>query len=176
MKTEQSELAGIESKIYIIRGEKVMLDFDLAELYQMPTKRLKEQVKRNTKRFPRDFMFALTNQELKDLRSQFATSSSEWGGRRTPPFAFTEQGVAMLSSVLQSDRAIHVNIAIMRAFVQMRQILISNKEFENKLTDLESKYEKHDQELKAVFDAIRRLMAIRAIPHRRIAGLSKEDK
>jgi hypothetical protein len=176
MKTVQSELASIESKIYIIRGEKVMLDFDLAELYQIPTKRLKEQVKRNTNRFPRDFMFVLTNQELKDLRSQFATSSSGWGGHRTPPFAFTEQGVAMLSSVLQSDRAIHVNIAIMRAFVQMRQILISNKEFENKLADLESKYEKHDHELKAVFDAIRRLMAIRAIPHRRIAGLGKEDE
>jgi hypothetical protein len=176
MKTDKSELTSIESKIYIIRGEKVLLDFDLANLYQIPTKRLKEQVKRNTKRFPRDFMFVLTNQELKDLRSQFATSSSGWGGHRTPPFAFTEQGVAMLSSVLQSDRANHVNIAIMRAFVQMRQILISNKELENKLTELESKYEHHDHELKLVFDAIRRLMAIRALPHKRIAGLGKEHE
>lgn len=176
MKTEQSELASIESKIYIIRGAKVMLDEDLARLYQVPTKRLNEQVSRNIDRFPADFAFSLTNQEFENLKSQFATSSLTWGGRRKLPRAFTEQGIAMLSSVLQSDRAIHVNIAIMRAFVQMRQILISNKEFENKLADLESKYEKHDHELKVVFDAIRRLMAIRAIPHKRIAGLGKENE
>ena len=152
-----------------------MLDFDLAVLYEIPTKRLKEQVKRNIKRFPRDFMFALSDQELKNLKSQFATSSSGWGGHRVSPFAFTEQGIAMLSSVLQSERAIHVNIAIMRAFVQMRQILISNKKFEIKLLELEAKYERHDTELKIVFDAIRKLMAIRAVPHKRIIGLGTKE-
>jgi hypothetical protein len=119
MTSDEIEVTGIETKIYLVRGQKVMLDRDLAELYQVPTKRLKEQVRRNQKRFPADFMFALSNQELGILRSQFATSSLGWGGHRIPPFAFTEQGIAMLSSVLQSDRAIHVNIAIMRAFVQL---------------------------------------------------------
>lgn len=175
MSKQESVVEEIDPKIYLIREEKVMLDHDLAKLYQIPTKRLKEQVKRNLKRFPSDFMFVLTNQELKNLRSQFATSSSGWGGHRTPPFAFTEQGIAMLSSVLQSERAIHVNIAIMRAFVQMRQILISNKDVEIKLKDLESKYEQHDGEITIVFDALRKLMAIRSVPRKRIFGLGKKD-
>jgi hypothetical protein len=176
MNSNEVGLTGVEAKIYLIRGQKVMLDHDLADLYQIPTKRLKEQVKRNQMRFPGDFMFVLTNQEFRDLRSQFATSSSGWGGHRTPPFAFTEQGIAMLSSVLQSDRAIHVNIAIMRAFVQMRQILISNKDLEIRLNELETKFEKHDGELRAVFDAIRRLMEIRSIPRKRIIGLGSKDE
>lgn len=163
----------IESKIYLIRGQKVMLDFDLAKLYQVPTMRLNQQVRRNLGRFPADFMFSLTDQEVRNLISQFVISRSAWGGRRKAPLAFTEQGIAMLSSVLKSRRAIDVNIVIMRAFVQMRQILISNKALEFKLRALEAKYERHDGELKAIFDALRRLMVIRSIPHKRIIGLGK---
>jgi hypothetical protein len=176
MKQSLSEIAGIESKIFIIRGQKVMLDSDLADLYQVPTMRLNQQVRRNTYRFPGDFMFVLSNQEFTNLKSQFVISSSTWGGRRKPPLAFTEQGIAMLSSVLNSRRAVEVNIAIMRTFVHMRQILISNKDLENKLKELEAKYERHDGELMVVFDAIKKLMSIRAIPHKRIAGLGKQDK
>ena len=136
MKSE-TDVTRVESITYLIRGERVMLDHDLAELYQIPTKRIKEQVKRNLKRFPKDFMFVLSEQELTNLRSQFATSSSGWGGNRVSPFAFTEQGIAMLSSVLKSERAISVNIAIMLAFVQMRRLVTSNKESPtNELSDL----------------------------------------
>src|SRR5258708_4891357 len=127
------EVREIESKIFLIRGEKVLLSPDLAELYEVPNKRLGEQVRRNLKRFPLDFMFVLSDHEFRILKSHFATSSSEWGGSRKPPLAFTEQGVAMLSSVLNSDRAIEVNIAIMRAFVRLRKILNLDKEFENRI-------------------------------------------
>ena len=166
------EISGIESKIYLIRGEKVMLDFDLAELYAVPTMRLNEQVRRNAKRFPPDFMFSLSDQELTILRSQFAIASPTWGGRRTPPFAFTEQGVAMLSAVLKSDRAIDVNIGIMRAFVKLRQVLSSNPDLEKKIDALESKY---DEKFKIVFNAIRELMSTHAVPRKRIVGLGKKD-
>ena len=135
----------IERKTYLIRGQKVMLDRDLAKLYGVPTKRLKEQVKRNIKRFPEDFMFELTMQELEILRSQFATS--RWGGERYLPYAFTEQGVAMLSSVLNSERAIEVNIAIMRAFVRLREILLTHKDLAAKIAALELKYKNHDMRL-----------------------------
>ena len=131
-----------------------MLDSDLAELYGVATKVLIQAVKRNIARFPEDFMFQLSEQEVNNLRSQLVTSS--WGGRRYPPYAFTEQGVAMLSSVLRSDRAIHVNIEIMRAFVQLRRLLASNAELARKLAALENKY---DAQFKVVFDAIRELMA-----------------
>lgn len=120
-------------------------------------------------------MFVLSDQELRNLRSQFATSSLKWGGQRIPPFAFTEQGIAMLSTVLNSDRAIGVNITIMRAFVQMRRVLISNKEFEMKLNELEAKYDHHDQQFKVVFDALRKLMSLQAVPRKRIVGLERED-
>lgn len=132
MNSLKNELKAIESKIHFICGHKVMLDYDLAELYQVPTKRLKEQVRRNADRFPQDFMFSLTDQEVTNLRSQFATSSENWGGHRYKPLAFTEQGIAMLSSVLRSGRAIEVNIAIMRAFVQLRQIVSSDHAFEKR--------------------------------------------
>ena len=125
--TDIISVESITSRIYLICGNKVMVDRDLAELYGVSTKRLKEQVRRNILRFPEDFMFVLTNQEVRSLRSQIATTS--WGGSRYIPMAFTEQGVAMLSSVLHSKRAIEVNIAIMRAFVKMREILSTNKEF-----------------------------------------------
>jgi len=134
------ELAIIENKIVEIRGVKVMLDFDLAELYEVETKRLKESVKRNMKRFPKDFMFELTKTEFENLRTQFATSKR--GGTRYLPFAFTEQGVAMLASILNSDKAIEVNIAIMRAFVFIRQYALSHKELSEKLSAIEKKYNK----------------------------------
>jgi len=145
----------IEELILLIRGHKVMLDSDLAELYGVTTKRLNEQVRRNLSRFPEDFMFKLTESEAHLLRSQFATSKGGRGGRRYLPYAFTEQGVAMLSSVLNSGRAIKVNIEIMRAFVRLRQILASNKELAKRLDDLEKKY---DAQFRVVFDAIRELM------------------
>ena len=143
----------IERKIYIIRGQKVMLDSDLAELYNITTKVLVQAVKRNLRRFPADFMFQLTNQEVAILRSQFVTSS--WGGRRYVPYAFTEQGVAMLSSVLNSDRAVDVNIQIMRTFVKLREMIASHKDLARRLDELEKKY---DVQFKMVFDAIRQLM------------------
>lgn len=130
------ELAIIQNKIHTIRGQRVMLDFDLAEMYEVETKRLKEAVKRNIKRFPKDFMFELTQNEFESLRSHFATSNR--GGMRYLPFAFTEQGVAMLSSVLRSDKAIDVNINIIRAFVLMRQHLSDYKELKEKIEKIET--------------------------------------
>ena len=132
----------VENKIYLIRGQKVMLDRDLANLYGVPVKRLNEQVKRNINRFPCDFMLVLTKQEVMNLRSQIATS--RWGGERYLPYAFTEQGVAMLSSVLHSERAIEVNITIMRAFVRSREILLTHKDLAAKIAALELKYKNHD--------------------------------
>ncbi|MCC6758600.1 MAG: ORF6N domain-containing protein [Candidatus Omnitrophica bacterium] len=149
-------LERIEKKIYLIRNHKVMLDFDLAELYQVPTKRLKEQVKRNIARFPDDFMFQLTLEEAKILRSQIATSS--WGGPRYLPHAFTEQGIAMLSSVLNSERAIAVNIAIIRAFVQLRQLMATHHDLAKKINDLDRQYKDHDQKIVMIYEAIRKLM------------------
>src|SRR5512134_10399 len=131
-------LERIEHAILVLRGHKVMLDADLAALYQVPVKRLNEQVARNRKRFPEDFMFQLSEEEDANLRSQFATSRS-WGGRRTAPYAFTEQGVAMLSSVLRSPRAVQVNIEIMRAFVRLRRILQTTADLAKKLDALEAK-------------------------------------
>jgi len=144
----------ISQSILLIRGHKVMLSTDLAELYGVEPRVLVQAVKRNIERFPEDFMFQLNDQEFENLKSQIVTSS--WGGlRRAAPYAFTEQGVAMLSSVLHSGRAIHVNIEIMRAFVRLRQMLASNVELARKLAALERKY---DAQFKVVFDAIRELM------------------
>jgi len=148
----------IERKIYLIRSRKVMLDSDLAELYLVETRTLIQAVKRNINRFPSDFMFQLNYQDVAALRSQFVTSKPGRGGRRYQPYVFTEQGVAMLSSVLNSERAIEVNIAIMRAFVKLREMLSTNKELAHKLAQLERKIEKHDDEIKLIFDAIRELM------------------
>lgn len=162
----------IERKIYLIRGHKVMLDSDLAELYEVPTRRLNEQLKRNITRFPADFMFQLTDKEADNLRSQIATSSSAHGGRRYLPFVFTEQGVAMLSSVLNSERAVQVNIAIMRAFVKLREMIASHKDLARKLDSLEKKY---DAQFKIVFDAIRELMKPPEKPKRKIGFLRKNE-
>ncbi len=172
MKIKQETFTEVESKIYLIRGQKVMLDFDLALLYEIPTMRLNQQVRRNLFRFPEDFMFSLTNQEFRNLKSQFVISSLSWGGRRSPPLAFTEQGIAMLSSVLNSRRAAEVNIAIMRTFMQLRSVLISNHELEKRITKLESKY---DGQFKIVFDAIREVLSSHPVPRKRIIGLGKEN-
>lgn len=147
----------IEKKILLVRGEKVMLDSDLAELYEVETSNLNKAVKRNLERFPEDFMFQLTKDEADSLRFQIGMSKKEGrGGRRYLPYAFTEQGVAMLSSVLNSKRAIQVNIEIMRAFIRLKQLLSSNVELARRLAALERKY---DTQFKIVFDAIRQLMA-----------------
>lgn len=143
----------IEQAILLVRGEKVMLDGDLAELYGVTTGNLNKAVTRNQERFPKDFAFRLTREEFDDLR--FQSGSSSWGGRRYPPRVFTEQGVAMLSSVLRSKRAIQVNVEIMRTFVRLRQLLASNEDLRRKLEALERKYDAH---FKLVFDAIRELM------------------
>ena len=156
----------IEQKIFVIRGHKVMMDRDLAGLYKVETKYLTRQVRRNLSRFPADFMFKLTKEEF--LRCQNVTSS--WGGRRYLPYAFTEQGVAMLSTVLNSERAIHVNIVIMRAFVKLREILSSHKDLSHKLKELEERIGRHDEQIQAVFDAIRQLMAPPPEPPKRRIG------
>jgi hypothetical protein len=158
----------IEKAILLIRGQKVMLDADLAALYGVETKMLVRAVKRNINRFPTDFMFQLSKEEFDNLRFHFGTSS-DWGGRRYPPYAFTEQGVAMLSSVLHSQRAVQVNIEIMRAFIRLRQMLASHVELARKLDALEKKY---DAQFKQVFEAIRQLMAPPE-PKRRPIGFRK---
>jgi len=155
-------VAAIATRIVVLRNQRVMLDSDLAQLYEVQTKVLVQAVKRNLERFPEDFMFQLKNQEVAALRSQLVTSNEGRGGRRTAPYAFTEQGVAMLSSVLHSPRAIAVNIEIMRAFVRMREVLVSNKELAAKLDELERrvgrKLQSHDQAIAGILDAIRQLM------------------
>ena len=149
----------IEQRILLIRGHKVMLDRDLAKLYGVTTFNLNKAVKRNLDRFPDDFMFQLDFQEVRGLIFQLGISKTEGrGGRRHLPYAFTEQGVAMLSSVLKSKRAVQVNVAVMRAFVRLRQVLSSNKELANKLAELERKLESHDGHIRSLFDAIRQLM------------------
>jgi len=161
----------IEKAILLVRKQKVILDADLAVLYGVETRVLVQAVKRNLERFPEDFMFQLSYEEFAILRSQSVTSS-DWGGRRYPPYAFTEQGVAMLSSVLRSQRAIRVNIEIMRAFIRLRRILASHTELARKLDALEKKY---DAQFKVVFEAIRQLMAPPE-PKRRSIGFRKGDK
>jgi phage regulator Rha-like protein len=159
----------IEQKIYLIRGSKVMLSTHLAKLYSVEVRELVQAVKRNIERFPKDFMFQLNHEEWNFLKSQIVTL--EKGRGKYPkylPYAFTEQGVAMLSSVLRSKRAIQVNIAIMRAFVKLRQILSTHKELAHKLTELERKIEKHNAEIRSIFEAIRQLMSPPEKPKRRI--------
>ena len=146
------EINEITQRIFTIRGVKVMLDRDLADLYEVETKRLKEQVKRNIDRFPKDFMFELTNQEFRNLRSQFATSS--WGGPRYVPMAFTEQGVAMLSSVLHSKKSIQINVQIMRAFVQLRHLVIDHAELKRELEALRSQTEERFEVVFTVLDKL----------------------
>jgi len=186
----------IERRIYLIRGQKVMFDFDLAELYDVPTKRLNERVSRNKKRFPKDFMFRLTQNEADVLRSQFvisnaskpnlrsqiatsslrsqiATSKTGHGGRRYLPYVFTEQGVAMLSSVLNSEQAIEVNIVIMRAFVRLRQMLATNEELNRKFAAVIRKLSTHDKYFRVVFDELKKLTNEPHQSHKQIGFKSK---
>jgi len=162
----------VEQAILLIRGKKVMLDADLAALYGVETRVLTQAVKRNVERFPRDFMFRLTNREFAILKSQ-SVISSQWGGRRYPPYAFTEQGVAMLSSVLRSKRAVLVNIEIMRAFVRLRRMLESHADLAGKVAALEKKY---DEQFKVVFDALRQLMKPPEPKQRRIGFRPEKDE
>lgn len=150
---DTNSLQSIEEAILLLRGHKVLLDVHLAALYGVPTKVLMQAVKRNRERFPEDFMFQITAAEKSNLKSQFVTSS--WGGSRKPTYAFTEQGVAMLSSVLRSPRAVAVNIEIMRAFVRLRRLMSENSDLARKLREMEKKY---DGQFQVVFEAIRQLM------------------
>lgn len=157
------QLEHLLRKIIWLRGQKVMLDSDLAELYEVETKVLNQAVARNAERFPDDFMYQLTEKEFTRLKSQIVTSKR--GGRRYPPYAFTEQGIAMLSSVLHSERAIKVNIAIMRAFVKLRELLLTNKELQQKLADMEAKY---DKQFRIVFEVLQQLMEKSKEPRKEI--------
>lgn len=151
------------NKIFLIRGSKVMVDKDLAELYEVETKSFTRTIKRNIDRFPSDFMFQLNKKEFENLRSHFGTSS--WGGRRYLPYVFTEQGVAMLSSVLNSDRAIQVNIQIIRTFTKLRELLSTNKELRIKVENMEKKY---DTKLSQVFEILKQLIKQEALPKKQI--------
>jgi hypothetical protein len=166
----------LDARIHTVRGQKVMLDADLAELYGVSTGALVQAVKRNPDRFPSDFMFSITEHEVTNLKSQSVTSRSAsrtWGGRRSSPYVFTEQGVAMLSSVLTSNRAVQVNVEIMRAFVRLRDLIGHNRELAKRVDALEAKY---DRQFKVVFDAIRELMSPPlAAPKQRIGFVSTDE-
>lgn len=165
-------LERIERRIFLLRGRKVLLSTDLADLYEVEPKVLIQAVKRNRERFPDDFMFQLENQEVRILKSHFVTSS--WGGmRRANPYAFTEQGIAMLSSVLRSKRAIQMNVEIMRTFVRLREMIASHKDLAKRLDELEKRY---DHQFKLVFDAVRKLLEPPPLPPKRRMGfhLSKD--
>ena len=174
-KRAEISVSRIEQKIYVVRGQRVMLDADLAGLYGVKTKILNKAVKRNLDRFPEDFMFQLNNQELEHLRFQNGTSKIGRGGTRYLPYAFTEQGVAMLSGVLTSPRAIKVNVEIMRAFVRLRQVLASHRELARKLEELERHLRNHDEQIEAIFDAIRQLMT-RPEPDRKKIGFHLKER
>ena len=167
--------ATIENKIYEIRSQKVMLDFDLAELYEVETRVMNQAVKRNKDRFPQDFMFQLTTEEAESLRFQIGTSNVGRGGRRYLPYVFTEHGVAMLSSVLNSKRAIEVNIAIMRAFVKLREMLETNEELNRQFAAVIRKLATHDKYFKVVFDELKKLTHQPDKPRRQI-GFSTAQK
>jgi len=158
----------VDSTILFLRGQKVILDVDLAELYGVSIKRLNEQVKRNIRRFPSDFLFRLTRSEYSNLRSQFATSSSDHGGRRYLPHAFTEHGAIMAATVLNSKRAIEMSIFVVRAFVHLREASIANRQIEAKLSELERRLESHDGDIQQLVEAIRELMEPEPANPRRI--------
>ena len=167
---------GVISKIHLIRNHKVMLDIDLSELYQVSTGRLNEQVKRNVRRFPKDFMFRLTKEEWDSLRSQNAISKKGRGGRRYAPLAFTEHGVLMLSSVLNSERAIQVNIQIMRVYSKLKGMIMDHKDLLLRLERVEAKANKHDEDFKIVFDHLKELLNPMTEPMRKIGFKHKKDE
>ncbi|OGV51001.1 MAG: DNA-binding protein [Lentisphaerae bacterium GWF2_44_16] len=173
MKTSLTE-TDIARKILILKGEKVILDRDLAELYGVPVKRLNEQVKRNTERFPGDFMFQLNNKELAILRSQNETSS--WGGSRYLPYAFTEHGALMAATILNSEKAIQMSVFIIRTFVKMREMIVENKNFAEKLDRLEKRMDKNDENVEVMFTAIRQLMASPETPSKKKIGFTNKLK
>jgi len=158
----------VMNRIYLVRGQKVMLDRDLAELYGVETKRLKEAVRRNITRFPDDFMFEMIPEELENWRTQFAISNSEKMGLRRPPFCFTEQGVAMLSSVLNSERAIRVNIQIIRVFTRMREMIMTHKDILLQLEKIEKKLSGHDEDIQLIFKYLKQLLNPPQQPRKRI--------
>jgi len=160
----------IENKIYLIRGQKVMIDADLAGLYGLATRDLNKAVSRNLERFPVDFMFQLNKSEYENLKFQFGTSS--WGGRRKRPRAFTEQGIAMLSSVLNSQRAIQVNIIIIRTFVKIRRLISTHQELLAKLNELEGKTESNTADIQLIFETIRKMLVVEEKPAKRIGFLT----
>lgn len=161
---------GIESKILLIRGQRVMLDADLAELYGVETRRLNEQVRRNRERFPEDFMFQLSKEEFDILMSQFATSN--WGGRRKLPYAFTEHGAIMAASVLNSPRAVEMSLHVVRAFVHLRELISGHKELAQKLAQLERKVGAHDKAIAEIINAIRELTAPQQPARKRPIGFA----
>ena len=166
----------VESKILVLRGCKVILDADLAQLYGVPVKRLNEQINRNADRFPADFLFRLSAAEYEKLRSQIATSSSTHGGRRYLPYAFTEHGAIMAATVLNSERAVEMSIFVVRAFVRMREVLATNQQVVAKLAELEHRLESHDTDIQELVEAIRELMAPPAPGHRAIGFRPRLDK
>jgi hypothetical protein len=169
MPKSQSALAvSVESRIFVAREQKVILDSDLAALYGVPVKRLNEQVKRNRERFPEDFVFQLSAQESEMLRSQFATSKSAHGGRRYAPYAFTEHGAIMAATVLNSERAVEMSVFVVRAFVRLREMLSANHELATKIDELESRLDTHDASIQELLEAIRELMLPEPATGRRI--------
>jgi hypothetical protein len=168
-------LEAITGRILLLRGHRVMLDADLAALYGIPTGRLNEAVRRNLARFPVDFMFQLTNQELAALRSQIAISNTGRGGRRYAPYAFTEHGAIMAANVLASPRAIEMSVYVVRAFVRLREIIGANKELARKLDELERKLATHDQAIAGLIDAIRELMSPPESTRKRRIGFLQND-
>lgn len=164
----------IEAMIMLLRGERVILDSDLARLYGVSTGRLNEQVRRNAARFPEDFVFHLAAKEFANLKSQSATSSSGWGGRRKPPWAFTEHGAIMAANVLNSRRAVQVSVFVVRAFVRLRRMMVQHKELAARLDELERKLKGHDRQIIALVDAIRQLMAPPPAPPRKRIGFQAE--
>jgi len=172
--TQLVRVERVERLIRLVRGEKVLLDADLAMLYGVTTGNLNKAVKRNQQRFPPDFIFQLSDEEAAGLIFQSGRSKQRGGRRRSLPYAFTEEGVAMLSSVLRSERAVQVNVAVMRAFVGLRRMLATNEAFAHKLAELERKLEGHDTSIRTLFDAIRELAAPPATPRREIGYHVKE--
>ena len=177
MSTIQS-IDAVVGRIHLVRGQKVMLDADLAELYGVPTKRFNEQVKRNFDRFPADFMFQLADEEYAALRSQIATSNTGRGGRRYAPYVFTEHGAIMAATILNSPKAVEMSVFVVRAFVQLREMISTHKELAAKLDELDRKVSSHDQAIAGLIDAIRQLMTSPAQKKRGIgfmADLEKKD-
>jgi len=164
----------VMEKIYVIRGEKVMLDHDLAELYGIETKQLKRAVRRNIDRFPEDFLFELSSEEFNDLRSQFGTSS--WGGARYLSMAFSEHGVLMLSSVLNSKRAIKVNIQIMRVYVHIREMILTHKDLLQQMDSLDKKVAKQDEKIALVFQYLKKFIDVQEKPKKRVGYKRKDEK